>query len=119
VLLPHWLAKILLSTATVILAGGFLFSLSADFISDPPGIWWIRYYGGGKRHREKVGRKSDAIKLYQSRKADAVGRKLPELRNSKVVTLSELIDNVLESVAHHRDNRSYESKGEIVRKALS
>jgi len=52
------------------------------------GIWWIHYYVDGKRHREKVGRKSDAIKLYQSRRADAVaGRKLPELRNSKVVTV--------------------------------
>ncbi len=72
-----------------------------------------------KAAREKVGRKSDAIKLYQSRKADVVaGRKLSELRNSKVVTLSELIDDVLEFVAHHKDNRSYESKGEIVRKAL-
>jgi integrase len=83
------------------------------------GIWWIHYYAAGKRHREKVGRKSDAIKLYQSRKADAVaGRKLPELRNSKVVTLSELIDDALEFVAHHKDNRSYKSKGEIVRTAL-
>src|SRR5260370_10411560 len=83
------------------------------------GIWWVHYYAAGKRHREKVGRKSDAIKLYQSRKADVVaGRKLPELRNSKVVTLSELIDDVLEFVAHHKDNRSYESKGEIVRKAF-
>jgi len=67
------------------------------------GIWWVHYYATGKRHREKVGRKSDAIKLYQSRKADVVaGRKLPELRNSKVVTLSELIDDVLEFVAHHK-----------------
>jgi hypothetical protein len=32
--------------------------------------------------------------------------------------LSELIDDVLEFVAHHKDNRSYTSKGEIVRKAL-
>jgi hypothetical protein len=83
------------------------------------GIWWVHYYAAGKRHREKVGRKSDAIKLYQSRKADVVaGRKLPKLRNSKVVTLSELIDDVLEFVANHKDNRSYTSKGEIVRKAL-
>ena len=82
------------------------------------GIWWVHFYAAGKRHREKVGRKSDAIKLYQ-RKADVVaGRKLPELRNSKVVTLSELIDDVLEFVAHRKDNRSYESQGEIVRKAL-
>jgi len=27
-------------------------------------IWWINYFAAGKRHREKVGRKSDAIKLY-------------------------------------------------------
>jgi integrase len=83
------------------------------------GIWWIHYYAAGKRHREKVGRKSDAIKLYQSRKADAVaGRKLPELRNSKVVTLAELIDDALEFVAHHKDNRSYKSKAAIVCAAL-
>jgi integrase len=83
------------------------------------GIWWIHYYAAGKRHREKVGRKSDAIKLYQSRKADAVaGRKLPELRNSKVVTLAELIDDALEFVAHHKDNRNYKSKGAIVREDL-
>ena len=83
------------------------------------GIWWIHYYAGGKRHREKVGRKSDAIKLYQSRKADAsAGRKLPELRNSKVVTLSELITDALEFVADHKDKRNYESKAVIVRVAL-
>jgi integrase len=83
------------------------------------GIWWVHYYAAGKRHREKVGRKSDAIKLYQSRKADAAaGRKLPELRNSKVVTLSELIDDALEFVAHHKDNRNYKSKAEIVREDL-
>ena len=83
------------------------------------GIWWIHYYAAGKRHREKVGRKSDAIKLYQSRKADATaGRKLPELRDSKVMRFSELIDDVLEYVADHKDVRSYISKAEIVRKAF-
>jgi integrase len=83
------------------------------------GIWWIHYYAAGKRHREKVGRKSDALKLYQARKSDAVaGRKLPELRNSKVITLSELIDDVLEFVAHHRDTRNYKSKAAIVREEL-
>ena len=83
------------------------------------GIWWIHYYAAGKRHREKVGRKSDAMKLYQSRKADATaGRKLPELRDSKVMRFSELIDDALEFVADHKDRRSYISKGEIVRKAF-
>jgi phage terminase Nu1 subunit (DNA packaging protein) len=74
---------------------------------------------GGKRRREKVGRKSDAIKLYRSRKADALaGRKLPELRDSRVLTLSDLIDDALEFVADHKDKRNYVSKGEIVRAAL-
>ena len=77
------------------------------------------YYVEGKRRREKVGRKSDAIKLYQLRKADALaGRKLPELRDSRVLTLSELIDDALEFVADHKDKRNYVSKGEIVRVAL-
>jgi len=83
------------------------------------GIWWIHYYAGGKRHREKVGRKSDAIRLYQARKADAAaGRKLPELRSTKVVTVGELIEDALEFVAHHKDNRNYRSKAAIVRQAF-
>jgi hypothetical protein len=78
------------------------------------GIWWILYYVDGKRRREKVGRKSDAIKLYQSRKADALaGRKLPELRGSRVLTLSELIDDALEFVADHKDRRNYLSRGRL------
>jgi integrase len=83
------------------------------------GVWWINYYVKGKQHREKVGRKSDAIKLYGVRKADAtVGRKMPELRATKAVSLSDLIDDVLEYVAHHKDLRNYTSKAAIVRKAL-
>jgi hypothetical protein len=43
------------------------------------GIWWILYYVGGKRRRERVGRKSDAIKLISRGKPIALaGRKLPE-----------------------------------------
>jgi integrase len=83
------------------------------------GIWWINYYANGKRRREKVGRKSDANKLYQSRKGDILaGRKLPELRDAKVLRLSELIDDALEYVADHKDFRSYLSKAGIVREAL-
>jgi len=87
----------------------------------PPGsgVWWINFYREGKQHREKVGRKSDAIKLYQVRKADAIaGRKLPELRNTKALTLSDLIDDALEFVADHKDKRNYISKAAIVKKDL-
>jgi len=54
-------------------------------------MWWINYYVKGKQHREKVGRKSDAIALYQKRKADARrGVKLPELEPLKITTFGEL-----------------------------
>jgi integrase len=83
------------------------------------GVWWINYYVKGRQHREKVGRKSDAIDLYRVRKADAtIGRKLPSLRNVKTVTISELIDDALEFVAHHKDLRNYISKAAIVREDL-
>lgn len=83
------------------------------------GVWWIHYHAGGQRHREKVGRKSDAVKLYQTRKADALaGRKLPALRSSHAVTISDLIDLVLEYTAQHKDKRNYIGKGKIIREAL-
>ena len=43
------------------------------------GVWWIHYHDAdGQRHREKVGRRGDAIDLYKQRKADArAGKKLP------------------------------------------
>lgn len=40
------------------------------------------------------------------------------LRHTRLVSLSELIDDVLEYTKDHRDARSYVSKAEIVRKAL-
>ncbi|GGH10709.1 tyrosine-type recombinase/integrase [Silvibacterium dinghuense] len=83
------------------------------------GIWWINYYADGKRRREKVGAKAAANKLYQKRRGDIIsGRKLPELRDSRVLRLSELIDDALEYVADHKDFRSYVSKAGIVREAL-
>lgn len=81
-------------------------------------VWWIHYYAEGKRHREKVGRKGDAIKLYQTRKAATAGRKLPTLRNTRGVTVSDLIDLGLEATANHKDKRNYISKAAIVRGAL-
>jgi integrase len=55
------------------------------------GVWWVQYFAEGKRHREKAGRKSDAIALYQKRKADARrGIKLPELVPGNVITFGDL-----------------------------
>jgi integrase len=83
------------------------------------GVWWINFYSGGIRRREKIGRKSAAIKAYQSRKtATLEGRKLPPGRFTRKVTLSALIDLALEATANHKDKRNYVSKAAIVREAL-
>jgi integrase len=87
----------------------------------PPGsgVWWINYYIDGKQHREKAGTITAARQLYQKRKADdRDGKKLPRLRNTRFVTIGELIDDVLEYTVDHKDKRSYISKAEIVKKDL-
>lgn len=54
-------------------------------------IWWVNYYAEGKRHREKAGRRSDAIALYQKRELDARRKiKIPELLPGKSVTFGML-----------------------------
>ena len=76
------------------------------------GCWWINYYAAGKQHREKAGRKSDAIALYQKRKADARRKlKLPELVPGKVVTFAHLSAMaVAHAEAHLQTARDYKSK---------
>lgn len=66
------------------------------------GVWWIHYYVNGKRHREKAGRKSDAVALYQKRKADARRKlKLPELVPAKAVTFGHLSDMAVKHAETH------------------
>lgn len=88
----------------------------------PPGsgIWWINYYVNGKQHREKVGRKSDAIALYQKRKADARrGVKLPELQPHKVTTFGELAaDAVAYARVHLKTWADYDWKERALRESF-
>lgn len=66
------------------------------------GVFWIHYYADRKRHREKAGRKSDAIALYQKRKADARRKlKLPELVPCRVVTFGQLSTMAVEHAKTH------------------
>ena len=70
----------------------------------PPGsgVWWVNYYARGERHREKAGRKSDAIALYQKRKADARrGMKLPELVPQKRTTFGDLATAAVDYAKAH------------------
>jgi integrase len=65
-------------------------------------IWWIQYFENGRRHRERVGTRANAITLYQKRKTQILtGAKLPELQR-RLVTLGELADDAVNfSKANH------------------
>lgn len=81
------------------------------------GIWWVQYFASGKRHREKAGRKSDAIKLYQRRKAEGhAGIKLPA--KVRGTLLLELVDDALMFVSDHKSLTSYKSKAWIIKQDL-
>ena len=60
------------------------------------GVWWIRWHDAeGRRHREKVGSKSVAIKVAEKRRVEVrEGKKLPEL-NRRAVTVRELAADAL------------------------
>ena len=62
-------------------------------------VWWIQYYdSAGRRRREKIGRKSTAIKLVEKRRSDArEGVKMPENLRAKPVTFGELAESALAS----------------------
>lgn len=80
------------------------------------GVWWIVYYVDGVRRREKVGRRSDAINLYKTRKADAWrGYKLPELKKPDIVTFGELsLDAEEYAKAHLRTSSDYTCKVKVL-----
>ena len=67
------------------------------------GIWWIQYFADGARKREKVGRKSDAIALYQQRKSEIrAGAKLPPNLRAKGETLATVIERAIEWYESHK-----------------
>jgi site-specific recombinase XerD len=70
------------------------------------GIWWIHYTDAdGRRRREKVGRKSDAIELYRKRKADAAaGRKLERPLRNRERLFNELAENARTYARKHKSN---------------
>jgi integrase len=83
---------------------------------DGSGVWWINYYVNGKQHREKAGRRSDAVALYQKRKADARRKlKLPELVPSKIVRFADLSALAVSyAKTHLRTSRDYVSRDAIL-----
>jgi hypothetical protein len=78
------------------------------------GIWWINYYVNGQQHREKAGRCSDALALYQKRKVDSRRKlKLPEWVPGKAVKFGQLSAMALEHAQTHlRTSRDYVTRHE-------
>jgi len=77
------------------------------------GIWWIRYEANGKPKREKVGRKSDAVALYQQRKSEVrAGAKLPRNMRLRRPTIADIGRKAIEwYTQHHRkDLRNFTSR---------
>jgi integrase len=79
------------------------------------GIWWVRYTADGKIKREKVGRKSDAINLYQQRKSEIrAGVKMPANMRSKGETVSALIDKAITWATTNRPKSAHTSKQQML-----
>jgi len=77
------------------------------------GIWWICYKQGTIRKREKVGRRGDAITLYQQRKTELrAGAKLAPNLRTKGVTFGQLADEAIAWSAEHnpKDIRNVRSR---------
>jgi integrase len=67
------------------------------------GIWWVQWFdANGKRHREKAGTKSAALKLRAKRITDRLeARKIPEtLKHKADIKFSELCKAAQDHVAH-------------------
>ncbi|HEX4320181.1 MAG TPA: site-specific integrase [Acidobacteriaceae bacterium] len=62
------------------------------------GIWWIRWTDAkGKLHREKAGRRGDAITLLSKRRTETLQRKkLPENFRAKAITFRTLCADAIE-----------------------
>lgn len=77
------------------------------------GVWWICYKQGGIRKREKVGRRRDAITLYQQRKTELrAGAKLAPNLRSRDVSFATLASDALAWSAefHPKDIRTVKSR---------
>ena len=83
------------------------------------GVWWIQYFASGKRHRERVGSRGNAIRLREKRKTQLLlDEKLPEL-SRRAVTVGELIDDTIAYANEHNASaRDYLSKGELLRQVF-
>jgi integrase len=80
-------------------------------------IWWIRYKENGVEHREKVGRRGDAINLYKIRRADILrGVKMPANMKQKGLRFSVIAQEAIDWYESHdrRDVRNFKGRMKII-----
>jgi integrase len=85
------------------------------------GIWWIRFKVDGVEHREKVGRRGDAVKLYALRKADVVrGVKLPANMKHKGVKFGVIAQEAIDWYINHerKDVRNFRGRMKFILEAF-
>ena len=85
------------------------------------GIWWIRYRVDGKLRREKVGRKSDAIRLYDIRRAAVtVGQKFPPNMRRQGITVAQIGRKAIGWYTNHnrKDLRTFTGRMNAIIAAL-
>jgi site-specific recombinase XerD len=72
------------------------------------GVWWISWQdANGKQHREKIGRRKDAIDLLAKRRTETLQRKkLPERFRQAGVTFKQLCDDAIEYSKHSNTPKS-------------
>src|SRR5262245_60562526 len=78
------------------------------------GIWWVCYFDeNGRKHREKIGSKGLAAKVYQKRKNEVQERRFfPERIRRREVFLADIINDYLDRVEGRlRCYREYERYG--------
>ena len=84
-------------------------------------IWWIRFKVDGVEHREKVGRRGDAIKLYGLRKGDVVrGVKMPANMKHKGVKFGVIAQEAIDWYINHerRDVRNFKGRMKFIVEAF-
>jgi integrase len=84
-------------------------------------IWWIRFKVDGVEHREKVGRRGDAVNLYKIRKADILrGAKMPANMRHKGVKFSVLAQEAIDWYINHerRDVRNFKGRMKLIVEAF-
>ena len=85
-------------------------------------VWWIRFKINGVEHREKVGRRGDAIELYKIRKAGILrGVKMPANMKDKGVRFSVLAQEAIDWYVNHdrKDIRNFRGRMKFILEAFA